>query len=865
MRLIRNLIPVAFALFGLLFILTGCEMDSPTDPANRAPTQPVIDGPSGTPSHGSTITTLTPTLRWMCSDPDGDLLTYGVRLDTTSPPKPVAAGLRTTSFSPETLQFATKYYWQVIAMDPSGVMASSDIWAYTTPAQPPHLELGESELSFSAVQGDPIPEGQTITISNTGGGLLSWSVSDGGSSWLDQDESSGSSNSATITVSVNTTSLNPGLYDAIITVSSSNADNSPQTITVSYLVMESAPRIALSHSEIDFSVIQGFPIPGSQTFAITNMGGGTLDFSISDGGAAWLDEAPSSGSSNNQIVTVSVNTTNLTPGLYGATIEVSSSNADNSPQTIAVTYRVSEHLPHIALDETELTFNAVQGGSLPTSQVFTISNTGGGLLNWSISDDDIDWLDESPLVGSSNRELIMVSVNTTSLSPGQYDATITVASSNADNNSRSITVMYTVAPHPPHLDISETVLTFSAVQDAPLPTSQSFTISNTGGGTLDWSISDGDIDWLDESPLVGSSNSETITVSVNATDLSPGQHDATITVSSDNADNSPQTIAVTYIVAPHIPHIVLSETAIEFSALQDAPLPASKTFTITNGGGGTLDWSVSDGGISWLNQSPLVGSSNSELITVSVNTTNMSPGEHYATITVLSGNADNTPQTIAVTFTVSESPAQIELSETELVFLAIHNGSLPGSQTFTISNAGGGVLDWSVSDGEVAWLEEIPLADTSNNQLVTVTINRTDLSPDQYDAIISVSSDNADNSPQTIEVSYTVEEPTPRIFLSEEKLTFTAIQGDDLPASQTFTITNSGSGVLNWNVFDGGATWLNESPAAGNSNSQESTVAVNTTDLSPGQYIATLTISSSNADNSPQTIEATFTVAAETP
>ena len=99
------------------------------------------------------------------------------------------------------------------------------------------------------------------------------------------------------------------------------------------------PHILLQPLSLDFSAAQGANLPNSQTFALSNTGGGTLNWAVSDN-ASWLDVTPVAGNSNSQTVTVSVNTTNLTNATYNATITVSSSNADNSSQTVSVQYEV---------------------------------------------------------------------------------------------------------------------------------------------------------------------------------------------------------------------------------------------------------------------------------------------------------------------------------------------------------------------------------------------------------------------------------------------------------------------------------------------------------------------------------------------
>jgi hypothetical protein len=73
--------------------------------------------------------------------------------------------------------------------------------------------------------------------------------------------------------------------------------------------------------------------------------------------------------------------------------------------------------------------------------------------------------------------------------------------------------------------------------------SQLFLISNSGSGTLNWSVS-GNASWLSCSPTSGT-NSGTITVSVDPSGLSAGTRIGTISVTDPNASNSPQTVNVT--------------------------------------------------------------------------------------------------------------------------------------------------------------------------------------------------------------------------------------------------------------------------------------------------------------------------------
>ncbi|HPD32128.1 MAG TPA: fibronectin type III domain-containing protein [Phycisphaerae bacterium] len=100
----------------------------------------------------------------------------------------------------------------------------------------------------------------------------------------------------------------------------------------------------------------------------------------------------------------------------------------------------------------------------------------------------------------------------------------------------------------------------------------------------------------------------------------------------------------------------------------------------------------------------------------------------------------------------------------------------------------------------------------------------------------------------------------PMIALSPTSLAPSCTQGGNA-AGQTFTVANSGTGVLNYSISDN-VSWLSCSPASGTSTGEQDTITVtySTSGLSAGTYYGTITVSDPNASNSPQTIAVTLTV-----
>jgi hypothetical protein len=96
----------------------------------------------------------------------------------------------------------------------------------------------------------------------------------------------------------------------------------------------------------------------------------------------------------------------------------------------------------------------------------------------------------------------------------------------------------------PKISKDKTTLTFDAALGGSNPPSQSFSIQNSGGGTLNYDIN-WDAPWLVINPISASSGgaAKTHTASVDISGLSAGTHIGTITITDPNASNSPQTIS----------------------------------------------------------------------------------------------------------------------------------------------------------------------------------------------------------------------------------------------------------------------------------------------------------------------------------
>ena len=631
----------------------------------------------------------------------------------------------------------------------------------------PAIGTSPTSLSFTVQQGGGNPAAQTLTISNIGGGILNWTASDS-SAWMSLSSSSGTG-AGSVSVSVTTGALPAGSYSGTVMLSAIGA--SPVIVPVSFTVTTApvAPAIGASPASFSFTAQAGSN-PATQTLTINNTGGGTLNWTASDN-AAWLTVSTASGTGNSP-VTLAVNTASLAAGSYNSLITLSATGATTVTVPVALTVTAAPVPPAIGASPTSLSFTAQQGGANPAVQALTISNTGGGTLTWSASD-DATWLSVAPTSGTGNGAVTVTAILGT-LATGTHTGTITLSATGASSVSIPVSLTVTAAPVPPAIGASPTSLTFAATQGGANPANQPLTISNTGGGTLTWSVSD-NAAWLTASQTSGTGNG-TVTLTAATGSLTAGSYTGTVTIAATGATSV--TIPVTFVVAAP-PTIGMSPSSLSFTAQQGGGNPVAQTLSISNAGGGTLSWSATPD-TTWLAASPSSTTGNGT-VSVVATTGILTAGSYTGNITLSATGASS--RTVPVTFTVTAAPS-ISLSPTSLTYTATQGGSNPANQAVTLTNTGG-IANWTVSD-TASWLSVSPTSGSSSSTL-TATVSTTGLTAGTYTGTITASATGTTS--RTIAVTLTVSAPT----TSSATLTWSPSTASDLAGYKIYQRTELGS------------------------------------------------------------------------
>ncbi len=367
----------------------------------------------------------------------------------------------------------------------------------------------------------------------------------------------------------------------------------------------------------------------------------------------------------------------------------------------AVTYQASP---------ATLSLSAVAGGS-PSQQVTTLSSMVPGLaftaavgpltLADPASSGNASWLTVAPSSGTIPATL-QVTADPSSLTAGTYQGTIVITVPNATPAQTSISVTFTVQPATPAiLGADAQTLSFAATQGGSA-VSQQVHVTNSGSGSLDFTVSAATSSggsWLSLSATSGSATSSSpASISVIATpgSLAPGTYSGTVTVAGAGKSIG---IPVTLSVSAPAAVILLSQSTLTFTAVAQGGMPLAQNFGILNTGQGSMSWTSTAttlSGGNWLQIAPASGTVarpylDVSLVNVSIDPSTLGPATYYGRIQV-SAVAANTPQVITVILNVLPPgtilPAQV--FPAGLIFTGVA-GATPGSQDVQVGNPSGQV------------------------------------------------------------------------------------------------------------------------------------------------------------------------------
>ena len=324
----------------------------------------------------------------------------------------------------------------------------------------------------------------TFNIDNTGGSDLNYTIT-GIPTWAQLSSSTGTvvaSGSETITVTFNAAGLNDGTYNANITVTTNDPVTPTVTITLT-LTVDGDPQVSMNVTCVNFTpIFEG--ATAQQTFSISNTGCDTLDvtalipslpeYTVSAAPGMILPGASA---------TITVTFNPLVFGIYNGTLQIQNSDVDTS---ICLT---GEGLiaPHI---QPNTTFNVSQ--NVPAcygtdSTTFTIQNTGGSDLNFTITGIPV-WATlsvSSGTIAAGDSLVITVVMNSTTMAAGTQSANLVIGSNDPVTPNVQFSLSMQVGTNPcftaaGNIDACTGIGTFTSTVIVNAPTSWTWDFGDGG-------------------------------------------------------------------------------------------------------------------------------------------------------------------------------------------------------------------------------------------------------------------------------------------------------------------------------------------------------------------------------------------------
>ncbi len=659
-----------------------------------------------------------------------------------------------------------------------------------TPVPPVCSVSSETALDFGQIQINQVSEPQSFTITNIGGGTLAGTVSvdcaefeiiaGGGDYSLPSGES--------VTVTIRFVPQSEGTENCTIGIGASCSLD----LAVNGTGTAIPPECSVDPiTPLDFGNIQVGQESIAQFFTITNTGGGILSGIVGESCPDFKIMAGNGGYdlTSGQSVTIAVQFAPLSEGTKDCVIQTGAPCSED----ISCSGTAGPILPICSISSLDpLGFGNIQVGQASPSQSFTITNTGGGTLSGTVSENCADF---EITAGTGNYNLtsgqsVTVSARFVPKSEGAKSCTIeTGTACNED-----ISCNGTGTPIPPICSISPaTPLNFGNVEVDSTSQSQSFTITNIGGGILSGTVSEScpDFEITSGGGTYNLINGESVTVGVRFVPQSEGLKNCTIEAgASCNADIP---CSGTGVPIPPVCSVVPA-TPLTFDNVQVGSASATKSFVITNTGGGTLSGTVSEicTDFQMTAGSGPYNLATGQSVTVSVRFVPLSEGTKSCTIeTGASCSAD-----ISCSGTGASIPPVCSVTPvTPLDFGSVQSGQASSIQSFNITNIGEGTLSGTVSENCADF--EITAGggayDLTNGQSVTVSVRFVPQSEGTKSCIIETGvSCGTDISCSGIGTSI----PPVCSVTPSSALDFDSTQLGQASSTQSFDITNTGGGIL---------------------------------------------------------------------
>ena len=336
-----------------------------------------------------------------------------------------------------------------------------------------------------------------------------------------------------LSIGVNPGSMAAGTYTGSVSVASSGASNSPQTIPVTLNITAAAtkPTLNLSPTSVTFNFQIGGSTPAAQNVSATSSTSTAIPYTATTA-TSWLTTTGSGTTPGS--LSLAANPAGLAAGTYTGSVSVTGSGASNSPVSIPVTLIVAAGTanPTLSLTPSSLNFSYATGGTMPGAKNLSVASSTSAALSFTAAASGGSWLSLGSTSGNTPGSL-SVSVNPTSLAAGTYNGTVTITSSGAANSPQSVPVTLTVTAGGTgsgHLSASPRWVNFNYGAGGNAPSPKTVNVASSGS-PLSYTAAGFGGTWLSVTPSGGTTAGQ-LSISANPAGLPSGTYAGVVQISA---------------------------------------------------------------------------------------------------------------------------------------------------------------------------------------------------------------------------------------------------------------------------------------------------------------------------------------------
>jgi hypothetical protein len=700
-----------------------------------------------------------------------------------------------------------------------------------------------SSLTFSYRAGGPYPSVQSVTIGSTGA-PAAFTLSST-ASWVAWSASSYVTPSQMIVSVVPPPSMAPGYYSAWIDVNPAYAGGVKKQISI-VLTISAGGALTASPPNLSFSYQLGGSQPVSQALSVVSSTGQVAPFAVTtatSNGGSWLGVSPITGATPISLI-VTAYPGNLPPATYSGVVTITPAVAGLSKTEIPVTLTVYSY-SQLLVDPTSLTFSYQAGGPQPPHQYLSVRSTGSP-VTFHVEVSGPSWVTTSFLSAATPAGLTVYAAPPSTAAPGAYVATVTLSPTTGGGTVVSVPVTVNVTDVN-YLTVGQSSVAFDYAKSGPNPAPAVVTVTSSGGSipVQASAATVGFGPWLHVSQSSAYTPAE-LTISVNPQGLDPGTYAGSVTVTSQGASNSPQTIEVKLTIGTTA--FTASPFGLVFSAQAGGTPPPAQMLVIRSNAAtaGFTAKTTTTSGANWL---MVAGQGTApSTLAAGVSVAGLGVGTYSGRIVITPTTAGVPTLEIPVVLNIGAGPV-IQPAASQVAFQYKINGPAPATQKVVIgSNTNDGVIYYTTTltgDGGT-WLTVSPDVGVTKSEL-TVAVDPQGLAAGLYYGLIGLHDTAGDAPSSFVPVTLQVSD-TQILTMPSQSIVFNAQAGVGGSFTQGISVKGTGQ-ASSYHVTTAGGSWLYASPIDGFTDSTVTVTAV-ADNLAPGYYLGLVTVEIPGVPNS---------------